>query len=70
MLPSLERILSTRTYFMYSYNPSTNASHTSGTIVEILSFEIFYWYIKLWYESPVAKNLSYSQPFVDCYRFL
>jgi hypothetical protein len=50
---------------MDSCNPSTNASHTSGTIVEILNR-----YIKIWYESPVAKNLSYSQPFVDCYRFL
>jgi hypothetical protein len=41
---------------MYSCNPSTNASHTSSTIVEILCFEILNRYIKLWYESPVAKN--------------
>jgi hypothetical protein len=58
MLLSLEKYYPHVLTFMYSCNPSTNASHTSGTIVEILCFEILNRYIKLWYESPVAKNLK------------
>ena len=43
---------------IYSFNPFMRASHTSGTIIEINCLEILKRYIKLVYESPVARKRS------------
>lgn len=43
---------------IYSCNPFIRASQTSGTITEINCLEILKRYIKLVYESPVARKRS------------
>lgn len=41
---------------MYSFKAVINASHTSGMVLLITCFDILNMHIRVWYESPVARN--------------